>query len=162
MGETWQFTISHDLLWQVMGSHPLENAFHQMDMGAFSSIHSSTVTDLMHTLEEGIIPIVIHCLLDPLTESKKKEIDVLVSKLFGSSSRINKSGDRHFFPRVSFTRGFCSLSLLTADKRVRQLFIISMLLLSSSGKRILQDRFSLDFDEKKSKRQEASMKPRVP
>ena len=68
-----------------MGSHPLENAFHQMDTGAFSSIHSATVADLMHTLEEGIIPIVIHCLIDPLTESKKKEVDDLVSKLLGSS-----------------------------------------------------------------------------
>ena len=143
-----------------MGSHPLENAFHQMDMGAFSSIHSATVADLMHTLEEGIIPIVIQCLIDPLMESKKKEVDDLVSKLLGSTSQVNKSGDRHLFPRVSFTRGFCSLSLLTADERVGQLFIISMLLLSTSGKSILQGRFSLDFDEKRSKRQEASKKSR--
>ena len=114
----------------------------------------------MHTLEEGIIPIVIHCLIDPLTDSKKKELDDLVTKLLGSSSQVNKSGDRHLFPRVSFTRGFCSLSLLTADERVGQLFIISMLLLSSSGKSILQGRFSLDFDEKRTKRQEASMKSR--
>ena len=85
--------LSHDLLWQVLGSHPLENAFHQMDMGACSSIHSATVADIMHTLEEGIIPIVIHCLIDPLTDSKKKELDDLVAKLLGSSSQVNKSGD---------------------------------------------------------------------
>ncbi|KAG9302442.1 hypothetical protein G9A89_000565, partial [Geosiphon pyriformis] len=47
--------IAKSVLAVCFGSHSLVNAFEGIDFGSGGCIHTATVTDIMHSLEEGII-----------------------------------------------------------------------------------------------------------
>ncbi len=64
----------------------------------------------------------------------------------------NRPGERPNYPRVNFTRGFCKPTMLSADERVGQLFIIALLLHTRQGIEGLQPRFVLNFDHNRKKR----------
>ena len=141
--------LSRVILQSVLCSHPLVNAFSSIDLGAHSSIHTATVADIMHTVEQGLIKHLLLCIIDVMTDTQKAAVDSVVSELF-SPVGDNRSGDRSKYPRVSFKNGFCSLTMLTADEIVGQLFVISIFLLQTKkGVAAMAPRFSLDFDEKK-------------
>jgi hypothetical protein len=143
--------VAAEILWKCLGSHSVANAFFGLDFGKGGCVHSATMTDIMHSLEAGIIKYVIEMLIEPLTNSEKTELDAMVSSLFVTTGR-NRSGERGAFPRVSFTRGFCSLKKVTCDERVGQLFVISILLRTEDGKLFFEPRFADTFETKKRKR----------
>ena len=154
------------LLQKCLGSHPLCNAFRDVDFGKNNSVHTATVSDIMHSLEEGIITYVMKLLLDPMTETQKASIDLAVEQMFSTNGR-NRSGEREQYPRVSFQRGFCSLTQISADEHVGQLFVVSILLRTAHGRKLFDERFAPDFDSKRKvrvdqqkKQQEALRKKR--
>ena len=145
--------IAESVLKDVYGTHSVVNAFSKLDFGVDSNIHQCTMADLMHSVEEGIFKHVIECILGLLPGSQKARVNRLVAQWF-TLKGSNRSGERPNYPRVSFTRGFCTETLLSADERVGQLFVIALLLITKQGKDIMQARFDPDFDTSRAKRQE--------
>jgi hypothetical protein len=69
-------------------------------------------------------------------------------KLF--SVRVtNRSSERNAYPRVSFTRGYTQLTMLSADERVGQLFVLALLLQTKPGRDVLRPRFETGFDSRR-------------
>ena len=143
--------IAQEILGACLGSHCLVNAFEGMDFGADSCIHTSTMADIMHSVEEGLFPYITGILLDPLSDSEKRDLDALVELMFSTNGR-NRSGERNEYPRVSFKKGFCSLTMISADEHVGQLFVISILLHTELGRKALMPRFALNFDALRAER----------
>jgi hypothetical protein len=143
--------IAKAILWDCFGSHALDNAFEGVDFGHDGCIHTATMSDIMHSIEEGIFKYIIRILLEPLSDTEKKRVDGLVSDMFLGKG-ANRSSERSQYPRVNFTRGFSSLSNTTADERVGQLFVISILLRTASGRLALKNRFEPKFDADRSLR----------
>jgi hypothetical protein len=150
-------TVSDEILWRCLGSHCVLNAFNGVDFGYGGCVHSATVADVMHSFESGLVKIVLELLLHPLPPSNVGMIDSLVEKSFGSSNRSSASRD---YPRVSFTRGFCSLTLLSSSERVGQLFVVALLLNTPQGKDLFQNRFSATFDSARNARKSSFAKKR--
>jgi hypothetical protein len=59
------------------------------------------------------------------------------------------SSERDASPRVSFTRGYTQLTMLSANKRVRDLFVLARLLQTKSHRDILCPPFHIDFDKQR-------------
>ena len=146
--------VAEVILKKVYGAHAVDNAFADVDFGTTPSVDHATLSDIMHSFEEGIVKLIVDVVLSPMTDSQKMVVDSLVGHIF-SSSQTNKSGERANYPRVSFTRGFCNLTLLSADERMGQLFVLSLLMRTQKGAVAMEPRFSEDFD---AKRAEASRK----
>ena len=141
--------IADIILRKVFGSHSVDNAFNGVDFGSnqYGRIARATVADILHSVEEGLINYVLHLLFNTMTDSMKRDIDEFVEAMFCESGR-NRSGERPNYPRIDFTRGFCSLSFLSADQRVGQLFVVAIMLHIPKGKELLQPRFEHDYDTK--------------
>jgi hypothetical protein len=150
--------ISDEILKKCLGSHCLLNAFTGIDFGSSSCIHTSTVADIMHSFESGLVTAVTQILFQSFTPTMSASIDSLVESLFGSLHRSSLSQQ---FPRISFLRGFCSLTLLSSSERVGQLFVVALLLNTKEGSNVLRDRFALDFDSRREQRSNANKRPRV-
>jgi hypothetical protein len=102
----------------------------------------------MHSFESGILNHVISILLHPLPGNDVKKIDKCVETLW-SNGGGNRSSFARLFPRVSFNRGFCSLTLLSSSERVGQLFVVALLMNTTSGRTLFANRFANDFDERR-------------
>ena len=149
-------SLCGEILKKVYGAHPAFNAFQDVDFGSNPhGITKATVSDILHVIEEGIVPRLMEILFEPLSDTPKTHIDNYVSSMFSSGVR-NKTGEKHNLPRMSFTNGYTSLTQLTANERVGQLFVLSILLHSSHGKDLISKRFELDFDEQRKANQERS------
>ena len=153
--------LADAVLKNVYGSHVIDNAFGDVDFGANSDIHQATMADLMHSVEEGIFKHVTASVIEALPDSAKGRVDVLVASWF-TNKGSNRSGERPNYPRVSFTRGFCSPSLLSADERVGQLFILAMLLHTKQGREAMGVRFDPKFDEIKNSRKRTTQPENQP
>ena len=138
--------IADLLLKSVLGSHCIVNSFHGVDFGAANSVVPATSADIMHSFESGILKLVLSILLDPLCQSDINAIDRVVEQTFGSCGP-NRSGQFPKYPRVSFLRGFCSLSLLSSSERVGQLFVVALLMNTRTGQTLFSNRFSDNFDD---------------
>jgi hypothetical protein len=146
--------ICKDVLQKVYGAHPTFNAFQDVDFGAnIHGITKATVSDILHVIEEGIVPRILEVLFSPLPASIKANIDKYVNSLFSRKGR-NKSGEKSSFPRTTFTNGYTSLTQLTANERVGQLFVLSILLHTSHGRSLIARRFELDFDDTRAAHQD--------
>ena len=136
------------ILQKCLGSHVVINAFEGIDFGPNSCIHTATVSDIMHSLESGLIQKLLSVLLDLMPNSQTAVLDEMVEVCFGN----NKSGASELFPRISFLRGFSSLTLLSSSERVGQLFVIALLLNTPTGRRAFEKRFAVEFDSNRLKR----------
>ena len=155
-----RLTVAGDILKKCLGSHRVVNAFQGMDLGHNSCIHTATVADIMHSVEEGIIKYVVQLLIEPMTPSEKGQLDAAVTAMFALNGR-NRSGERDQYPRVCFRRGFSSLKVVTADEHVGQLFVISILLQTKKHDdkdNLFRSRFALDFDSLRAARVEQKKK----
>jgi hypothetical protein len=144
-------TVSTRILREIYGSHSFLSALDGVDFGANrDGEHRATVSDVMHTIEEGLIPKLLEVFYGLMPTSTREAIDGLVEDLF--SRGRNRSCERDSFPKVAFTRGYTSLTLLSAGERVGQLFVLAILLNIPKGKELLDPRFCSDFDEERAKR----------
>ena len=139
-------SLCDNILWSVTGSHAIDNAFADLDFGPDSDIFIATQADILHTVEAGLAPVAFQAAIGPLSNTVKAKIDEAIESLFGSG-RCNRSGERHRYPRISFTRGYCSLTLLSSAEKVGQLFALSLLMRTDAGRACFQSRFDLNFDQ---------------
>lgn len=141
------------ILHQVMGCHSLVNAFHNIDFGPMSShdgIHRSTLSDIMHTIEEGIVPMILHTFFHLMTDTTTADIDNYVQAGFASNNGTNvRNGEKAKYPRIAFRQGYTHLTNLSATERVGQLFMLSVLLQSDYGQQLLAPRFTDSFDHQR-------------
>jgi hypothetical protein len=144
--------LALEVLNKCLGSHRVLNAFDGMDFGPDSCINGSTSADIMHSFESGIMKDVLAILLKPLPGNDTKEIDAVVESIFGTKH----SSAAKLFPRVSFLRGFCSLTLLRSSERVGQLFVIALLMNTNGGRALFGNRFQVDFDTRREERATAA------
>jgi hypothetical protein len=105
------------------------------------------VSDILHTLQAGTIPRLVKTIIGVMTDSQKTLIDRLIEEVFSGGN--NRSSERMLFPRVLFTRGFSSLTLLNAEGKTGQLFVIAALLQLERDKEVLASRFAKDFDSRR-------------
>ena len=150
--------LADSILKDVYGSHAIDNAFNQVNFGSDSDVHACTMADLMHSVEEGIFKYVIESILGKLPDSITEKVDAVVANWF-TEPGSNRSGERVNYPRVSFTRGFCTPSKLSADERVGQLFIVALLLYVKEGKGVMKLRFDPLFDSKRNKKSAEDEQP---
>jgi hypothetical protein len=133
---------------QVFGSHSVDNAFFGMDFGSNSEgIFKGTLADILHTIEEGAIPKLLKVVFGMMGDTDRTGIDSFVQGLFCDGH--NRSSERNSYPRVSFTRGYTQLTKLSANERVGQLFVLSLMLQTKAGRLLLAPRFEPDFDAKR-------------
>jgi hypothetical protein len=136
------------VLHKVLGEHSLDNAYADVNLGSHHhGINGATVSDILHTLQAGTIPRLVKTIIGIMTDSQKALIDRLVEELFSGGN--NRSSERMLFPRVSFTRGFPSLTLLDVEGKTGQLFVIAALLQLERGMEVLASRFAKDFDSRR-------------
>jgi hypothetical protein len=145
--------IATETLRSVYGSHSFLSSFDGIDFGANrNGIHRATVADILHTIEEGLIPNLLKVFYGLMSDGTRTNIDGLVEDLF--STGRNRSGERVVFPKVSFTRGYTALTLLSANERLGQLFVLAILLNIQPGRKVLAPRFAENFDEERQKSRE--------
>jgi Plavaka transposase len=144
--------LATDVLRQILGSHSFLSKFDELEFGENpGGIHRATGADILHTVEEGLIPNLLEVFYGLMPPNTRGKIDDLVEQLF--SKGRNRSSERDSFPKVSFARGYTSLTMLSANERVGQLFVLAILLQVPEGRKILNPRFAEDFDEKRKSRE---------
>jgi hypothetical protein len=127
------------ILHQVYGSHVVDNAFFGLNFGRNQNgIFRATLTDILHTIQEGVVPKLLQVFYGLMGDKQRTEVDDLVQALFCEGH--NRSGERNSYPRVSFTRGYTQLTMLSADERVGQLFVLALLLQTKEGREVAFDR----------------------
>ena len=143
--------ICREVLRRVLGAHVVDNAFFRIDFGNNPrGFFGATPTDPMHAFEEGLVPMLLEVILDPLSDSCKKALDTLVESLFSKSN--NRSSQRADYPRISFSGGYSSLTQLSADEKVGKLFALSLIGETEVGRKILSDRCDPTFDNRRKER----------
>jgi hypothetical protein len=136
--------IADAILHRCLGSHALINAFDGIDFSYSSCISSPTVSDIMHSLESGIIKLITSVFLDPLPPSSQRLVDSIVHFLFGMHDRNSVSS---LYPRLSFQKGFSTLTQLSSSERVGRIFVITILLwYEGLGQWLFDNRFSVKVD----------------
>ena len=139
--------ICDDVLRRVFGSHAVDCAFFQVDFGDQpGKIMRATVTDILHTVEEGLMKKLFLPLVGSLPDVTRTWLDQLVGMMFDG---VNRSGERDEYPRVNFTRGYTQLTNLSADESVGQLFVLAVILQTEMGREIMNSRFDLEYDKKR-------------
>jgi hypothetical protein len=143
--------ICSQILHTVLGSHVVDNAFFRTSFGNNPrGIFGATPTDPMHAVEEGMAPMILEVLIDPLPDSAKQKLDEIVESLFSKSS--NRSSQRSEYPRISFSGGYSSLTQLSADEKMGKLFALAIVAETPVGREILLQRCDPDFDQKRKER----------
>jgi hypothetical protein len=141
-------------LHRVFGSHAVDNAFFGFDFGCnLEGIFRATLTDILHTIEEGTIPKFLKVFYGLMGDKQRARVDNLVESLFGQGNN-NRSSERHSYAKVSFIKGHTQLTRLSANERLSQLFVLAVLLQTKEGRSVLGPRFALNFDEKRAQARE--------
>ncbi|CAJ1929991.1 unnamed protein product [Cylindrotheca closterium] len=145
------------ILHKVLGSHALLNAWSDVDFGPNkNNILDATSTDPMHTIEEGLIPMILEVFFGLMSPAALKEIDDYVESLFGPGR--NQTREKENYPRVTFRHGYTKLTNLSSSERLGQLFLLSIILQSKKGQDLLLHRFRASFDSEREERQSRSRK----
>jgi hypothetical protein len=141
--------ICDQVLHRVFGKHSLDNAYTDVDLGSHHHgiKNGATVSDILHTLQTGTIPRLVKTIIGVMTDSQKTLVNRLVEELVSGGN--NRSSERMLFPRVLFTRVFSFLTLLNAEGKTGQLFVITALLQLERGKEVLASKFAKDFDSRR-------------
>ena len=140
--------VSEQILTKCLGSKVVDNAFSDLDFGANNNgIHSATLPDILHSLESGIIPVILDIVFEPMPSTQLSKIDTYVRDLFGPG--VNRSGEKNRILRVSWRKGYTSSSYLTGKEKVGKLFVLAIILQTDKGQELLEPRFDIQFDVKK-------------
>lgn len=101
-------------------------------------IWGASPTDLMHAFQSGIVKYLVKMVVDKLSTAKQVRLDRLVHKLF-HNLRSKEKGD---YPRLTFSKGFSKLSMITSDEWVGKLFVLLIVLKTEEGSSIFQGTFA--------------------
>jgi hypothetical protein len=111
--------MAQSILREVYGQHVVDLVWFHVDQGPNPrGCFGSTPVDPMHAFEEGIVPNIMSVILDPLPDSAKTNLDALALSIV-AANRWDKD-----YPRMNFSGGFSSLTLLTADEKVGKMLLL--------------------------------------
>ena len=100
-------------------------------------IWGANPVDLMHAFQSGIVKYLVKMIIDGLPTSKQVALDRLVHKLF-HNLRCKEKSD---YPRLTFSKGYSKLSMITSDEWVGKLFVLLLVLKTDEGTAILGNAF---------------------
>ena len=124
--------MAQSILRDVYGQHVVDLVWFHVDQGPNPrGCFGSTPVDPMHAFEEGIVPNIMSVILDPLPDSAKTNLDALALSIV-SANRWDKD-----YPRMNFSGGFSSLTLLTADEKVGKMLLLWLTMHTTLGKDIM-------------------------
>ena len=150
-------SLHGDILKNVLGTKvvdvPTQRLIFCDELGG---LHGSLTADILHALKSGVLQKTLGAVFDPMPDGQKMQLDMYVEEVFGSG--INKAYHGESYPRISFMGGYTKLTELTGDERFGQLLVLAILLATPNGRSLLEDRFKIDFDEQRRKRQERMSK----
>ena len=118
--------------------HPARNAFlaRCIRFGLDPrNIWGANPIDLMHAFQSGIVMYIVKMTMDSLPNGRKVRLDRLVHKMF---HRLRCKEKTEGFPRMSFSKGFSKLTLLTSDEWAGKLFVILLVLNTEEGKLVFK------------------------
>ena len=85
------------ILHHVYGSHAVDNAFFGLNFGSNENgIFRATLTDILHTIQEGIVPKLLKVFYGLMGDKQRTQVDDLVHALFCEGH--NRSGERNAYP----------------------------------------------------------------
>ena len=102
------------------------------------AIWGASPTDLMHAFQSGIVKYLVKMIIDKLSTAKQVRLDRLVHKLFHNL----RSKEKADYPRLTFSKGFSKLSMITSDEWVGKLFVLLIVLKTEEGASIFQKTFA--------------------
>lgn len=102
------------------------------------SIWGACPIDLMHAFQSGIVKYMVKMVIDKLSTASQTALDRLVHKLFHDLRCKEKSE----YPRLSFSKGFSKLTMITSDEWVGKLFVILLVLKTEEGRSIFKSTFA--------------------
>ena len=80
------------ILHQVYGSHVVDNAFFGLNFGRNQNgIFRATLTDILHTIQEGVVPKLLQVFYGLMGDKQRTEVDDLVQALLCDAH--NRSGE---------------------------------------------------------------------
>lgn len=136
--------LAQAILNNVFGQHVVDLVWFHVDQGPNPrGCFGSTPVDPMHAVEEGIIPNIMSVILDPLSESAKARLDDLAIKIVACNRWDSE------YPRMNFSGGFSSLTQLTADEKVGKMILLLIIMHTTTGKEIMDNRCNSTFDEQR-------------
>ena len=96
---------------------------------------------MMHAFEEGIIPYIIHIVLNPMPNKFLSELEIYMDSLL---TKDNLQLSEHIcFSRINFTQGLIRLTLLMATDRIGALMAVVIIICTPKGHTIMSAQFEL-------------------
>jgi hypothetical protein len=75
--------LCHRILHQVYGSHAVDNTFFGLNFGSNENgIFRATLTNILHTIQEGVIPNLLKVFYGLMGDKQRTEVDNLVQAMF--------------------------------------------------------------------------------
>lgn len=129
--------LFQDIMVDSCAVHACQNALWNLDLGyqPDGCYLGSMPVDSLHAFEEGNNQRVLTLILGEQNTSHKfcADVDNLVDERLRRG--VPKQGGRKRFPRVTFSRGVSSLSLLAAHERVGVMFALTLVAISCDHKK---------------------------
>lgn len=104
------------------------------------NIWGANPIDLMHAFQSGLVQYLVKMVVDKLSTRDQVRLDRLVDKLFQNL----RSKEKEEYPRLTFSKGFSKLSMITSDEWPGKLFVLLLVLKTDEGRDILRKTFRGD------------------
>ena len=118
-----QRNMYRSILRNPFTTHPIKNAFEEVDFGSWQSgIHDATFDDFMHSVEGGMVSYISETVYDGLTKKEKESVEEL-TRSFLSDRRCSVLSH---YPRWRLQPGFSRQTLMTSGERVGSLLALSL------------------------------------
>jgi hypothetical protein len=116
-------TMFRSILRHPFTTHPIENAFNDIDFGSWTAgIHDATFDDFMHSVEAGMITYIAETVYAGLTKKEKDTVEDLTRPLLGEH-RCSVTSN---YPRWRIQPGFSRQTLMTSGERVGSILALSL------------------------------------
>jgi hypothetical protein len=107
------------------GCYPIQNAFADMDFGAWpAGVYDACVDDFMHSCELGLIKSVCNVIFEGLQNLESHKLEHLIASKFNNT----KSSVRSTYPRWRLNPGFSGQTMMTSSERVGSMFSLCLAL----------------------------------
>ena len=123
------------VMYDTWRTHRHVNAYREVWFGnQHGDICDAMPPDMMHAFLLGVVRYVCQIYAKSLTPTQKARLDDLVERVFASI----RSGERKFFPRMNFTKGFTNMTLLTAHEWAGVVLVLLVAAMTLEGQDILR------------------------
>jgi|GEM_PF-4704884 hypothetical protein len=120
-----QQQMNSQILQYPFTQHAIDNAFDEVDFGAWDSgIFKATFDDFMHSTESGLFEYIATLVFDGLTKTEKHEVETSIRRIFLST----RSSVRSAYPRWRLKDGFSNQTRITCGERVGSILVLALAL----------------------------------